>query len=391
MGAWIVRFQAAAPTACMFLQSPRPMTHSHSQTPLPSEPIERLAWWVAACLSAICLTCVHLILTKPYGLASFDRLVNFQAVEPFQHRVLIPALVAGVEQIMPLGHVILFALAEAVFWLALLVVAYRAVTVLRLGQSQALRRALAFTLLVPMVLTLIMPDLRMVPELSIEDGVLDLGHWWALAVYYYPYDLPAAVFTLALALMLFDMYRSFSRRRLVMFLAVFALATSNRETTIFLVPMTALLFWGRLSLVQWAALLAAECVVFVAVEAPLHWLFSDHPNPHRALSSISYENHLMGNLALFKSPIYVLTFAVRFAGGCLLPIVLWWRYLDRRMLAALFGFVLPLVVFAFVVGRVPEHRIFTEAVPLIWLAALQAVVTRVAVDDAAPERGRRLT
>lgn len=366
------------------------MTHFHSQTVRPTAQFERLAWWTAATLVSVFLTCTHLILTKPFGLTSFDRMVHFQAVEPFQHRVLIPALVAAAERFMPLGHVLLFGALEACFWLALLVVAYRAMTVMQIGRGETVRRALAFTLLVPMAVTLMMPDLRMVPGLVIHDGVTNLGHWWALPVFYYPYDLPAGVFTLALALMLFGLTQRITTGRLLLFFGLFALATSNRETTIFLIPLTAILFWGRLTRVQLLGLLAAQTAIFFAVEIPLHWLFADQPNPNRALPSTQYEDHVKTNLSLFRSPIYGLTFLVRFAGGCMLPILLWWRYLDRRTVAALLGFALPLVVCAAVVGRIPEHRIFTEAIPLIWLAAVQVVATRVAVDstpddDARPE------
>lgn len=356
------------------------MTQSSLQTP-PSAYVERFAWWVAATLASIFLTCVHLILAKPYVLTSFERLVHFQAVEPFQHRILVPALVAGAEHVLPLGHRLLFGAVEVLFWLLLIGVGHQAVKQMPIGHNSTLHRALAFTLLLPMALTLMMPDLRMVPGLSITHGVIDLGDWWALTVYYYPYDLPAGVFTLALALLLFALAERPTLPRLLMFFALFALATSNRETTLLLIPMTALLFWGRVSTTQWLALLAAQAAVYYAVEWPLHWLFSDQPNPHRALSSTQYEDHLASNLALFESPIYALTFMVRFAGGCLLPVLLWWRYLDRRTVSALLGFVLPLVLSAIVVGRIPEHRIFTEAVPLIWLAALQVVAARVAVDD----------
>lgn len=362
------------------------MKHYHANTPLPSEPIERLAWWLAAACASLLLTCLHLTLTSPFTLASFDRLVHFTAVEPFQHRVLLPAIVAGAERLMPLGHVLLFGLLEMLFWLALLATAYRAVNCLRIGQGQALRRAMAFTILLPVAITLIAPDLRVVPALSFEDGVINLGHWQAWANYYYPYDLPAATFTLLLSIMLFELARCITRRRLVLFFAVFALATCNRETTVFLLPLTALLFYRRLAWRWLAALLLAELLVFLAVQLPLHWLFVDQPNPNRAIGPTQYENHFLENIGLFASPVYALTFFTRFAGGCLLPIILWWRYLDRRSVVALLGFVLPLILFAVVVGRVQEHRIFAEAVPLVWLAALQPIATRVGVDNVPAER-----
>ncbi|MDA3919835.1 MAG: hypothetical protein PF501_03990 [Salinisphaera sp.] len=357
------------------------MKHSLSRTPGPSESFERLAWWFAAfCVSAF-LTSLHLVLTKPFALASFDRLVHFTAAEPFQRRVLIPALAAGIEKLMPLNNALVFGLVEMAFWLALLGVAFHCVNSLRIGRSQAMRRALAFTILVPMSLTLIGPDLEVVPGFVLSHGMIDLGNWRAWPGFYYPYDLPAGTFTLLLSVWLFELANRLTRRRLVLFFAVFALATSNRETTVFLIPLTACLFWGRIGWRTLAALLFAQLLVFTAIELPLHWLFENQPNPNRAVAFTQYENHFAGNIALFESPVYVLTFFGSFAGGCLLPILLWWRYLDRRTVSALIGFVLPLVVFAFIVGRLQEHRVFTEAIPLIWLAALQAIAGRIAIDD----------
>ena len=56
---------------------------------------ERLGWWCAVFLSSLLLTGLQLITTAPFRLASLDRLIHFQAIEPFQCRVLVPAIAAA--------------------------------------------------------------------------------------------------------------------------------------------------------------------------------------------------------------------------------------------------------------------------------------------------------
>ncbi len=53
----------------------------------------------------------------------------------------------------------------------------------------------------------------------------------------------------------------------------------------------------------------------------------------------------------------------------------------------LIAFGLPLFVFAFIAGRVVEHRVFIELIPLIWLAAMQVIAAR----SAAGEHGTEAT
>lgn len=356
------------------------------RTPAADARTERLLWLSAAGLIALFLTCLRLTTTEPFELTTFARLIDFDAVEPFQHRVLLPAAAAGIQAVAPLGETLLFGLMEMGFWMALIGVAYRALAQFGIGESTLSRRLLAFTIVIPMLLHLITPDLQITQSFSASDDRLDLGTWEPRAIYYYVYDLPAAVFTLALVLMLSRLAERPHAAGIAAYLAVFAVATFNRETTVFLLPFVALLFWQRLSFTRWAAFLAAQALLFAAIQLPLQWLFADNVNPNAQLGSTQYEFHLVYNLIALSSPLYALTYIARFAAGLYLPLLVWRRHLDRRLALALIGFALPLALFAVVVGRLVEQRIFIEIVPLIWLGALQVISARCADTGAADAR-----
>lgn len=350
--------------------------------PVAAARIERIAWLTASVLVALFLTCLRLTTTKPFELTTFEKLVNFEAVEPFQHRVLLPAIAAGAQQIAPLGETLLFGVMEVGFWIALIGLAYRALTMFGIGRSEIARRMLAFTVVIPMLLHLVTPDLEMTHSFSADHSLFDLGAWQPRAIYYYVYDLPAAVFTLGLVLLLARLAERPSVRLFAAYFAVFALATLNRETTVFLLPFAALLFWSRLSFGRWFLFMAAQTLLLAAIQLPLQWLFAGNVNPNAHLGNTQYEFHLVYNLIALSSPLYALTYIARFCAGLYIPLLIWRRYLDRRLALALLGFALPLALFAAVVGRMVEQRVFVEIVPLIWLGALQVLSARCADTEA---------
>lgn len=337
---------------------------------------ERIAWWMAAFLVSLLLTGLQFTATAPFKLASLDRLVHFDAIEPFQCRVLIPAIAAGVQHLTPLGPKIVFGAIELIFWMALIALAYRALTRFGVARGEFMRRLLAFTVIVPMATHLLMPELHIVSSFSIADGMFDTGKWRPWALFYYPYDLPAAVFTLGLCLLLMELRERASWPALAWFVAVFAVATANRETTIFLLPTTALLLWGQVPTRRLLALGVLLLAVFFVIELPLYWWFDNLQNPNRQVGNTQYESHLLENLSFFRSPFYAAWFVTRFAGGLALVALFWWRYVSRPLRIMLVSFALPLFCFGLWVGRLPEHRIFSEMVPLIWLAAMYAIAVR---------------
>lgn len=342
----------------------------------PPRVIERLIWVAAVVVVAAFLTCLHLAGNTPYKLTTFEQLVNFDAAEPFQHRVLLPAAVAALQYFLPLGEKLLFGVFEMLGWITLILLAYRALMIFNVTRSPRLRAVLALTVVIPMLAHLMIPDLLATPVFVIVDGAIRLGEWEARPLFYYIYDLPAALLTLAMTLVLVCHARAPATRYLVAYFLLFTLATVNRETSAFMMGVFALLFFRSMAWPRFFVLIGLQCVVFVAIQWSLGWLFAGNINPNAQLVGTQYENHIRLNLRILSEPAFLITFLARFAAGLYLPVLLWHRALDRRLAIALVGFGLPLVFFAMLGGIIREYRIFIEIVPLIWLAAMQVIAAR---------------
>lgn len=337
---------------------------------------ERAVWFLTVLLLAILLTSLHLAQTEPWRLASLDKLIHLEAAEPFQHRILLPAAVIGLQALLPFGEELSFALLEVLGWMALLVVAHRALVTFDVGSSDLARRTLAVTIVIPMALHLIVPNLQFRPLYVLEGNTLELGVWKAERLFYYVYDLPAAVFTLALVVILARYVRERDSRWLAAYLGIFALATVNRETTVFLIPVFVAVLYRVLEPSRLAKALALQIGVFILIQGTLQWAFADHINPSARVPGTSYEYHLIKNLSWLANPLYLLTYLTRFGAGLYIPILLFHSRLDPVLGRALLWFGVPLLAFAFLVGRMVELRVVIELVPLIWLGGIQVLAAR---------------
>jgi hypothetical protein len=338
-----------------------------------SRSIGRLAWPCTLVACALFLTSLHLAMTWPWYLATPTKLINFEAAEPFQHRLLVPIIVIGVQALVPLGAKLLFAFVEVLAWMALVMVAYRALSAFDIGGSDLFRRVLAFTIVIPMGRHLIMPDPILSPLFSLDGGVLELGTWKAEWLYHYAYDLPAAVFTLVLVLLMVLLARTFDWRWFAVYLGLFALATVNRETTLFLIPAFMAVFYRTLDRKVLSLALVLQVATFVVIQGTLQWVFADNVNPYGTVPGTHYEDHLLRNLILFANPLYLLTYLVQFGAGFYLPVLLLRHHLDPILGRTLLWFGLPFLASAFLFGRVQEHRVVIELVPLLWLGGVQAI------------------
>lgn len=341
-----------------------------------------LIWLVAVFLLAILLTSLHFVMAEPWRLATFSKLIEFEAAEPFQHRLLLPALAAGLRSILPLGDELVFALLEVVGWVALILVAERCLALFEVGSSVLIRRVLAATFTVPMALHLIVPNLQFKPPYVFEDDLFELGSWHAEALFYYAYDLPAGVFTLALVLLLLHFVRDANPRWLLAYMVLFAVATVNRETTLFLIPAFALVCYRTLAPETLTRLLLLQIGLFAVIQGVLQWAFADHVNPSAVVPGTAYEYHLTRNLWELANPLYLLTFLARFAAGAYIPLLLLRSRLDPHLGWALVAFSVPLLGFALTMGRIQELRIVIEMVPLMWLGALQVLAAQPAEERA---------
>lgn len=335
----------------------------------------RTIWIFTLLLYAISLTSLHFAMTAPWHLASLDKLANFEAAEPFQHRLLVPTIVAALHTFLPIGERLLFALLEILGWIALVLVAQRALACFGVGGSQPLRRLLAFTIVVPVALHLIVPDLIPYPLFSLDGGLLELGNWRAQRLFYYAYDLPAAVFTLALVVLMAKFARTRARRWLIGYLALFAVATLNRETTLFLILPFIVVCYRTIDRNRLIKAVVLQVTLFLAIQGALQWVFVNHTNPYAGVPGTHYENHLLNNLGLFANPLYFITYIARFGAGLYLPVLLLRQHLNPALGRTLLWFGIPFLTSVLLFGRIQEHRVTIEIVPLIWLCSIQAIVS----------------
>jgi hypothetical protein len=312
-------------------------------------------------------------MTSPWYLATPTKLINFEAAEPFQHRLLVPIIVAGVQALVPLGERLLFALVEVLAWVALVMVAHQALSVYEIGGSELFRRVLAFTIVIPMARHLIMPDYILSPLFTWDGRMLELGTWRDRHLLHYAYDLPAAVFTLVLVLLLVQLARTRNSRWLAVYLVLFAVATVNRETTLFLLPAFIAVCYRTLDRKVLGRALVLQVATFVVIQGTLQWLFADNVNPFATMPKTHYENHLLRNLIRLSNPLYLFTYLMQFGAGFYLPALLLRHLLDPILGRMLLWFGIPFLASVFLFGRVQEHRVVIELVPLVWLGGVQAI------------------
>jgi hypothetical protein len=304
-------------------------------------------------------------------------MASFEAAAPFQYRVLLPLVVAALHALTSVNVFTLFVLTELAAWMALVLVADRALRAFGIATGDLARRALAMTVMVPVGVQLIIPDLR-IHSLLAADGSLDFAQWHLTALFRYVYDLPAAVFTLGLVLVLRRVVVTLDSRWLAAYLGLFTLAALNRETTMFLVPVFFAVCWRVLDHRTLAGALLIQLVVLLVIQSGLQWLFAENTNPHANVPGTEYENHLRHNLGLLSQPTYLATFLLRFGAGLYLPVLLLHRYLDPFLARTLLCFGVPFLVSTLVFGRIQEHRVMVEVVPLLWLGAVQAMAAYTA-------------
>ena len=181
-----------------------------------------------------------------------------------------------------------------------------------------------------------------------------------------PYDLPSvAFFAVCIALIVTD--------RMLWLYPVFALATLNRESAIFLVLMLGLyqsVRWGsagwrsRRALVSAAHMLGLT-LVWCALRSLLHRVY--HPIALTGTQVAGFEIHVLDNLGYLFKPFYWTSFLSLF-GFTWLFVYAHWRDVPsagiRRML-----WIGPLYLAAmYIVGVLSEIRIFGELIALYAIA-----------------------
>lgn len=339
----------------------------------------RLVWFLSLPAFAILLTAFHYSMASPWKHAAPELMADFEAAAPFQYRLLLPAIVAALRTFLPVGVETLFAFIEVAIWILLVVAAHRALVMFQVGGTDLARRILAMTILIPVAMHLIPPDLKIESVFVVENGVLELGKWHANELFHYMYDLPAAAFILGLVLLLRRFVQTLDGRWFLAYLALFTVATVNRETTVFMIPAFLAVCYPVLDRGVLARAVALQVVVFGAIQLGLQEMFADNINPNASVPGTQYENHLIGNLALFANPLYLIIYLARFSAGLYLPVLLLHRYLDSFLARVLLWYGVPFIAATLLFGRLQEHRVLIEITPLLWLGAMQAMTSWLAV------------
>jgi hypothetical protein len=185
---------------------------------------------------------------------------------------------------------------------------------------------------------------------------------YVFVAYQFPYDL------LAMAFFTTGMYLIYNRR-FWWLLVMFLVASFNRETTLFLIPLIVLdavasedgLEWKRVKSPALLGKVALLSIVWLATQAYVHERFAGRPS--------EMGPRMMVNLAVFKQPqMWPAFFA---AGGFLIPLVLLFRKRIPDPRIRSYIWVIPLwIAFMFVYGQVLEIRIYGELSGLLALSSV---------------------
>jgi hypothetical protein len=194
----------------------------------------------------------------------------------------------------------------------------------------------------------------------------------ALSRYYYPSDTLAIVFfTIGLIVL--------RQRRWLAFAVVFAIATLNRETSLFLLFIDALANWDEKPSRSLILRLAGFGLLWLFLKVGLMDLYAANPgpgligakfapNPQEALPDRFIASRFYANLLALADLSGLLTFGT-VCGFLWLPAVCWWRHIEDRFVRRAQLVAIPFMAIMLVVGNALEMRIYAEMLP-VWLAGI---------------------
>jgi hypothetical protein len=176
--------------------------------------------------------------------------------------------------------------------------------------------------------------------------------------FHFVYDLPS------LALFAGGLWLIARRKNILLFMALFVVATINRETSIFLLYFllaSAVVDGER---VDWRRMLSVRAGAVALVLAAFWVVWHVWVVRHFAGGLTESERHIGGNVATILWPMmWPQLFAI---AAYMIPVVLLFRHGPRPLELRLWMGVLPLwAVFMFVFGMMFEIRIFGELIPLL--------------------------
>lgn len=279
------------------------------------------------------------------GLAPFARMIDGTAARPFVHRLLLPALVRGLQALLPgpLREALDRSFPGAATALALLLV-----FVCFLAFAFVLRRLLDACYVAPPGVRAVAPAAALLafPALFLPSSV-------------HLYD-PATLLLTALGMLLIQ------RRRRLPYYAVFVLACLNRETAILLTGLFLLRERSWLTPARLAGHACVQGALWAGALIAIRTLHAGHPG-HEA------QILFPGNLRLLVDP----RAAIPFWGLLALALTLvlpGWRRAPRMLRQAALVTLIPVALATLLTGLPTEMRDYLEAYPALFLIALPTAV-----------------
>jgi hypothetical protein len=309
-----------------------------------------------------------------HTVVSLEKLAAFQETAPFQHRLLVPAMVRVAHHIGGWPLFRLYAVAEWAGWVLLVLAARQVVARLSPRLSWETTRLVALTAVVAVGAQLMAPVRfrafqgdSMVGDVN---GLLNRGttNLRILANVYYPWDIWTAALLLLLIATALRLRQSIDAPSIAAYAALFIVASLNRETAILIVPFSLWALAPQVTRAQLAGGAVIQAVLWIAVRLFVVAVTGAPANPKSTLPG-GAEWFLWTNLRTLTYPLYAATVLVPFAGGAWLPLLAWWGERPPLARALLVWYVVPAAAIAFVFGIFHETRVFTEAATATWLAA----------------------
>jgi hypothetical protein len=291
----------------------------------------------------------------PLGDETPQRLAAGVGSTPYQYRVLVPALVRGATELHVIRPGTQLAAFGAIETVALLLLAY------------AFRRYVSFFI----------PD-RVLASVAAMSLYLILPFNY-FSYPFFPYDVPSVLFFTCGLILIYQ-------QRWLWFFPLFAIATVNRETSIFLTVVTMFVLFDRVRPQTLAAIVASQAAIWIAVKAVLWFVYRTNPR-HETVAGLAVFQLKVNAATLVSVPIRsMMTLAT---WGCLwLPVLLWHRRIRDVSLRRTLWTVPVFLAAMLVVGFVIEMRIYGELLPIV-TAAFWVVFLDVAKERLYPARTSR--
>lgn len=301
--------------------------------------VRELAFFCIAALASWYLTDLRYRVNVEFPLATLDGLIKGTANKPFQFRMLVPWIVQGLHSLTAWETKDLYAAVDAG---ATLGVYYATRFYLRSWFASLVSAVAAFSVF------LILPwNFILARDIPI----------------YLPYDMASIAF--------FTMGLAFLRRRWWMaFYPLLAVATVNREITVFLIVVFGISQWATMPRRSWALHLAAQSAIWIGIKTVLGSLYAANPGDALEFYHAGTQSpHLVRNLDVLTTLPSLFTVLSCF-GFIWILLPLFWRRLSDRFLRQVLWITPPFLLSVILFGNIDEMRVYAELLPVILIPAI---------------------